>query len=638
MGSTGSDGSAVDARGVSAAVVALLAAAEERVRGMRDASDRPPVDAEVEALLPVDLVAALNDALDADDEGELEGPVSAREPASGEEASSSWTAAPGSTTGAGTGTGLGLRADAGAASASGAGAVTVTVSARPEGASRGAASEFPRARENGREANGEEVGRAVAVFDPSAQTIAPRARASLGIGELAVGEVALVRDPPCRDESDERLAEALLGEDAERSAPGERSSSEGSAPGSLTPGGAAPLREGPPREVVERPAPVARPSLERAAATDASCEPLLAAPPAEAAALGTPPSAAPAMDPVPLGPGGALMALALAVRERWSGTLTFEQAGVLRRVVLHEGDFVTVFSGADDESVVAYLAERGVLARPTADALRRRTARVARPAIASLIAQGHLEREQLWPRLRAYSLWLLVRLACVGEGTVCREREIPHALADEPNAFGGLCGARAFVDVVRRGVTPASALSLLGGGGVLLLRGNHAGLLDECALGPEDAVLAEVARGAEQVRVDELARGTLAVAQALVLLGVLTAAGAPRRASRGEALPDRRSDALDVEAARRRLRARRALVDEGSYFAILGVRPDATEHELREAYDALRDELDPRSFITAATADLAEDLDLVLEILDEAYEILRDPTRRERYRAALMAR
>jgi len=41
--------------------------------------------------------------------------------------------------------------------------------------------------------------------------------------------------------------------------------------------------------------------------------------------------------------------------------------------------------------------------------------------------------------------------------------------------------------------------------------------------------------------------------------------------------------------------------------------------------------------LTAATADLAPDVRLVAEVLDEAYEILREPHRRDRYRRAIEA-
>ena len=58
-------------------------------------------------------------------------------------------------------------------------------------------------------------------------------------------------------------------------------------------------------------------------------------------------------------------------------------------------------------------------------------------------------------------------------------------------------------------------------------------------------------------------------------------------------------------------------------------------YDLRRAYQSLRRDLDPEKVLTAATVDLRHDVDSILEVLDEAYDILRDPVRRERYRRAL---
>jgi preprotein translocase subunit Sec63 len=105
----------------------------------------------------------------------------------------------------------------------------------------------------------------------------------------------------------------------------------------------------------------------------------------------------------------------------------------------------------------------------------------------------------------------------------------------------------------------------------------------------------------------------------------------PHLAKRPE--PDR----LDHEALRSRIAARRALVDEGDYFALLGVSRNATSYDVRRAYTELREELDPTRVLTPATADLRDDVDAILFVIDEAYEILADDLRRERYRRALEA-
>jgi DnaJ-class molecular chaperone len=96
-------------------------------------------------------------------------------------------------------------------------------------------------------------------------------------------------------------------------------------------------------------------------------------------------------------------------------------------------------------------------------------------------------------------------------------------------------------------------------------------------------------------------------------------------------------DPLDQEAIRMRVRARLALVEEGDYFAVLGVPRGATSYEIRRAFIDLRRSFEPSRLLTAETADLTNDVRTVLEVLDEAYEILKDTHRRERYRRAIEA-
>ena len=83
--------------------------------------------------------------------------------------------------------------------------------------------------------------------------------------------------------------------------------------------------------------------------------------------------------------------------------------------------------------------------------------------------------------------------------------------------------------------------------------------------------------------------------------------------------------------------ARKALSEEGDYFALLGVARSATSYDIRRAYASLQEEYDPHRVLTGETVDLRADVDLILEVLAEAFEILEDDLRRERYRRALDA-
>jgi len=129
-----------------------------------------------------------------------------------------------------------------------------------------------------------------------------------------------------------------------------------------------------------------------------------------------------------------------------------------------------------------------------------------------------------------------------------------------------------------------------------------------------------------------------AVLYVLVELSVLGRSSGERRTARGRSEkrvtpPDR----LDQAALRARILARKALSEEGDYFALLGVARSATSYDIRRAYAALRDEYDPARILNGETVDLRDDVDLILEVLAEAFEILEDDLRRERYRRALDA-
>jgi len=104
--------------------------------------------------------------------------------------------------------------------------------------------------------------------------------------------------------------------------------------------------------------------------------------------------------------------------------------------------------------------------------------------------------------------------------------------------------------------------------------------------------------------------------------------------------PERESkhpDVIDEDAIRDRIRARLQLVEEGDYFALLGVPHNATGYEVRRAYLDLRRAFEPSRVLTPALIDLAEDVRRITLVLEEAYEILGDNARRERYRRAIDA-
>jgi hypothetical protein len=203
--------------------------------------------------------------------------------------------------------------------------------------------------------------------------------------------------------------------------------------------------------------------------------------------------------------------------------------------------------------------------------------------------------------------------------------------------FGGATGSEVLVDICRTVVPPDTAIDRLGGEHVRLRRGEQYRLLEECALGDDErAALATVeTQLLGDALTDAPSEEFACVLYALRELSVLTATRPVE--PRSQAATRRAADPLDDEAIRRSVQARRALVDEADYFTLLGIPRSATGYQVRRAFIELRRAFDPSMMLRPATLDLRDDVDVILEVLQEAYDVLREPARRERYRRALEA-
>ncbi|MCL2825332.1 MAG: DnaJ domain-containing protein, partial [Polyangiaceae bacterium] len=221
-------------------------------------------------------------------------------------------------------------------------------------------------------------------------------------------------------------------------------------------------------------------------------------------------------------------------------------------------------------------------------------------------------------------------------GTCEIELEVPGRLKSEPAVFGGATGAEVLVEVSQRVLPLDVAMARIGGNDARLSSGPNASLISECALSELERSIVESSAGK---RVREVLEAVIRPEFAAVLvvlqeLGVIEVV-----ASVGKSVSRRLDtiDPLDEEAVRKRISARLALIEEGDYFEVLGVPRSATSYEIRRAYLEARRAFEPSRLLTARTAELVDDARLIVEVLDEAYELLRDETRRERYRRAVEA-
>ncbi|TMQ03141.1 MAG: DUF4388 domain-containing protein [Deltaproteobacteria bacterium] len=144
------------------------------------------------------------------------------------------------------------------------------------------------------------------------------------------------------------------------------------------------------------------------------------------------------------------------------------------------------------------------------------------------------------------------------------------------------------------------------------------------------ADLAQVARTAGVDIAD-----VLPLAWGLCVLGLATA-------RRSDAEQSDEATALvgetDLAIDRERVHARWQLVSEADYFALLGVRRDATGFEIRRAYQSARRDFAADCFPSDLRRELARELDDIAHVLDEAFRVLRDDRLRQTYLANLVDR
>jgi len=260
-------------------------------------------------------------------------------------------------------------------------------------------------------------------------------------------------------------------------------------------------------------------------------------------------------------------------------------------------------------------------------------------ACAALVARGFLAQDDLWPALRLHGEQVLSAMLASIRGSVAFVAG--RVAEDGPSPFGALSGAAVFV----------RAFLLAHDVGTLAARAQRRPF--KVVPGPyfegrEDSLGGtEAARDLEPILDQTIdARSlpalgpALATLEALALLGVVAIVDAlPAESERAPATPlasPLASASLDADALRLRIGARRKLVDEGDYFALLGVSPRANAFEIRQAYLELRRTFEPARVLQhPELRAFEEDLRVILEVVEEAYVVLRDDARRERYRRAI---
>ncbi|HPH67270.1 MAG TPA: DUF4388 domain-containing protein, partial [Kofleriaceae bacterium] len=340
---------------------------------------------------------------------------------------------------------------------------------------------------------------------------------------------------------------------------------------------------------------------------------------------------------IALGTNDAVNLIARCYRQSFTGRLVFRHERNELVLFFDAGRLVFASSNQPIDRMGAMLCREGKITRAQFAQCDQQVGKSGRRTGETLVDLGFLKRRELLPAVRrhledvlfaAFS-WRLGTFVVVADELPSTERirisrSVPALVVE---------GIRRKYDadtLARIGVT-ASAVLELGDrdkcASVLAAMDVPAG--ERTAIGEADGAteLGQLARKAGSDFV-----GVASVAYGLAVLGIATL----RRGVSPDDEPElEETHALvgetDIAIDRARVIGRCQLVAEADYFAILGVRRDASGFEIRRAFDAARRDFAPEIFPAELRRELAREIATISHVLEEAFWVLRDDQLRASY-------
>lgn len=329
----------------------------------------------------------------------------------------------------------------------------------------------------------------------------------------------------------------------------------------------------------------------------------------------------------------AAMLLAKMFAQVSTGRITFRHGKVEKVVYFDQGRPVFAASSEPLDRMGELLVREGKITAAQYERCQTVVAESGRRMGEILVDFGYLKRRELLPAVRrhvediVYSLfgWDRGTYHVAIDATPSKER---IRLSRHPAAL--------ILEGIRRKLDRSSLERLIGAPSTVIEvpdRERLGGIINLGDLAVEErAALAAFDGQADLVAVARTAgvdvADVLPIAWGLCVLGLASA----RRTD--TEVPDETSALVgetDLAIDRERVRARWELVAEADYFALLGVRRDATAFEIRRAYQSARRDFAADGFPTDLRRELAQELDDIAHVLDEAFRVLRDDRLRLTY-------
>jgi hypothetical protein len=338
------------------------------------------------------------------------------------------------------------------------------------------------------------------------------------------------------------------------------------------------------------------------------------------------------------GVSDAALLLAQLYARQTTGRLAFRRADIEKVVYFDQGRPVFAASSEHGDRMGELLVREGKITASQYERCQSIATTSGRRMGEILVDVGYLKRRELLPAVRHHVEDIIFSIFAWDHGHY-------HVMIDTAASAERIRlsrhAASLILEGIRRKLDRTTLESLIGPSSTVVEvrdRDRLSGIISLGDLAPEErAALAAFDGQADLAHVARTAGVDLAdllpLAWALCVLGLATA-----RRSEVE-LPDETTALVgetDLTIDRERVHARWQLVAEADYFALLGVRRDATAFEVRRAYQAARRDFAADCFPTDLQRELAHELDDIAHVLDEAFRVLRDDRLRNTYLANLI--
>lgn len=346
----------------------------------------------------------------------------------------------------------------------------------------------------------------------------------------------------------------------------------------------------------------------------------------------------------PLEARGVATILAAAMKARLTGRVEISSGGVLRRIFFGAGAVIYVDSSNPDEDLLASLAADGRIARGVLLRARKRSAETGAAAEAVLIESGFVQPDDLYRALREHVIERTLALFALeaGQGLVVRGGPRPIDSVDLGQHPG-----RLILDGTRRKFGRLRLYRAFGTASAVPRPNHDAVPPTGFVLRPDEEAVWKTVDGhrsvvdiAQAARVGEV--DALAILHGLSVLDLVE----PPGGRVPSVLPPLSAEQLERAGAPRTadqmpgfaelVGAKRDEARSADYYQVLGVARDATNAEIKAAYERLRRRFDPHR--VRRDGPLHGAVTEICEVLDDGYAILAEPRLRSRYAAALRGR